>query len=657
MPGVDGNGLRFDGYTTAVVRLAKPARISATKGDSAAETIPQLGAAFTLSAWVALDAYPWNWVPLIDHERDEQAGYSFGIDALGHVGLRLAVNGGWQTATSMRVLPLKRWSHVAATFDHASGLVIYIDGEEAARLAIRGDLTPAHGTDLFMGRNEAPEFALSFGLDSSARSRVWYSLEGVLDEVQIWPSCLTAEQIEYLHTSVRAPAGDVLPWARLPTGPSGPGRFGAYPCTLTFEATWDRMRRMGQDSDVVVRFDRSGMRLVFWQGMAYEQAWVTANGKWYTDEFLEAYGPPGCTGGEDCEPMSDKQTRYAHVSIVQSNDARAVIHWRYALSETRNYSGSFTDPVSGWFDWADEYWTIYPDGVAVRRQVLWSTEQAEWAHEWQETIVINGPGERPEDNINFEALTLANMKGETASYQWEPKALGLFDYPRGPQTMPGPANPNIQVVNLKSVQKPFQIVPPEGAKIIPYGGEKSNSAFEWWNHWPMTQIPSSGRPALAADRASHSSLSHIYWGVFQRTDRSLSKLLLDGLTEKKASDLVPLAKSWLSPPKMDVTGAAHGLGYDAAQRAFVIQSNPASTGPLTVTWHADPDSPLVNPALVIQGWTTDARLRIDGKDKEPSDILRVGHERHLDGDDLVIWMEMESTRFVTMEISPSGPGK
>jgi hypothetical protein len=654
--GVAGNGLRFDGYTTAVVRSAKPARISATKGDSTGESVPQLRAAFTLSAWVALDAYPWNWVPLIDHERDEQSGYSFGVDAFGHVGLRLAVNGGWQSATSMRVLPLKRWVHVAATFDHASGLVIYIDGEEAARLAVQGELTPALGTDLMMGRVRHPTLPYPSG-SIHPLDPVWYSLEGILDEVQIWASCLTAEQIRFLHASIHAPSGDALPWARLPAGPPGSGRFGAYPCSLTFEPSWDRMRRMGQDSDVVVRFDRSAMRLVFWQGMAYEPAWVTENGKWYTDEFLEAYGPPGCTGGEDCEPMSDKQTRYAHVSIVQSNDARAVIHWRYALCETRNYSGSFADPVTGWFDWADEYWTVYPDGVAVRRQLLWSTEQAEWAHEWQETIVINGPGERPEDNINFEALTLANMKGEAASYHWEPKASELFDYPQGPQSMPRPANPNIQVVNLKSAQKPFQIVPPDGAKIIPYGGEKSYSAFEWWNHWPVGQIPSSGRPALAADRASHSSLSHIYWGVFQRTDRSLSKVLLDGLTERTASDLVPLAKSWLSPPKMDVTGPAHGLGYDSAQRAFVIQCSSGSTGPLTVTWHAGSDCPLVNPALVIRGWTTDACLRIDGKDKEPGDAVRFGHERHLDGDDLVIWMDMEATRFVKIEISQPEPGK
>ena len=71
--------------------------------------------------------------------------------------------------------------------------------------------------------------------------------------------------------------------------------------------------------------------------------WVTANGKWYTDEFLEAWGPE-CVDGGDCEPMSDKQSRYSHVSIIESSPARAVVHWRYAFAGDRNYKGAFQDP-------------------------------------------------------------------------------------------------------------------------------------------------------------------------------------------------------------------------------------------------------------------------------------------------------------------------
>ena len=42
-------------------------------------------------------------------------------------------------------------------------------------------------------------------------------------------------------------------------GPPGPGRFGAYFATLPYEDVWDRPRRLGADSDVVVRFDQSGI--------------------------------------------------------------------------------------------------------------------------------------------------------------------------------------------------------------------------------------------------------------------------------------------------------------------------------------------------------------------------------------------------------------
>src|SRR5271157_1543374 len=82
VPGVTGTGLRFDGYTTQVIRMANKA--------------PQLAGAFSVEAWVALNTFPWNWVPIVDHELYQQVGYSFGIDAFGHVGLQVAVNGVWQ---------------------------------------------------------------------------------------------------------------------------------------------------------------------------------------------------------------------------------------------------------------------------------------------------------------------------------------------------------------------------------------------------------------------------------------------------------------------------------------------------------------------------------------------------------------------------------
>ena len=448
----------------------------------------------------------------------------------------------------------------------------------------------------------------------------------------------------------RPPEPPSSPWSELPSGPPGAGSFGAYYTTLKFQDTWDRLRRIGPDSDVIVRFEQSPIRLVFWQGTNYVPAWVTENRKWYTDEFLEAYGKPDCPDGEDCEPMSDKQDRYSHVRILESTKARAVIHWRYALSETRNYKGSYTDPVTGWFDWADEYWTVYPDGVAIRKQVLWSSNLDPAKHEFQETIILNGPGQRPEDNINFDALVLGNMEGETASYSWSPKTGNTFDYPQGPKAFPRPQRANIQWINLKSTWKPFQIVPGDIVQFTAYNGEKSFSAFEWWNHWPVALIPSSGRPALAADRPSHTSLSHIYWPVQERSERTITKLLMDGLTTKTAAELVPLAKSWLRPAPIEAVGLT-SLGYDPGQRAYVLARDIGGQT-ATVTLRASPDSPIVNPALLIRNWDANARIRINGEPASQAGQVRLGHVNRLSGTDLVIWIELRSIIPVRIELEP-----
>ena len=155
-------------------------------------------------------------------------------------------------------------------------------------------------------------------------------------------------------------------------------------------------------------------------------------------------------------------------------------------------------------------------------------------------------------------------------------------------------------MNLKSAEKPFEVVSPRGTHFDSYNGEKSYSMFEWWNHWPVAQIASSGRPAVAADRASHSSLSHIYWDPFQKDDRTETKLLLSGLTSLSPLQLLPLARSWISPPTITVTqGEAISAEYDPSQRAFIVhRSANAHASGLTIIVAASEASPLVNPAVL-----------------------------------------------------------
>jgi hypothetical protein len=366
--------------------------------------------------------------------------------------------------------------------------------------------------------------------------------------------------------------------------------------------------------------------------------------------------------------MSDKQSRYSHVNILESSDARVVVHWRYALAEAEHYIGAHADPLTGWFDWADEYWTVYPDGVAVRKQVLRPTDQtipgvrdaqtvgSARAFEWQETIVINGAGQRPEDNINLDALSIANMKGETATYTWSHKAPGSYELPHGPQSVDKPDDPNIQIVNLGSSLKPFQIVSPIHSRFDIYAGEKSYFTFGCWNHWPVSQIVSSTRHCVAPDRASHSSLSHIYWEAYSTTDHSVTKLLMDGLTTKSAAELVPLAKSWLSPPKVEVKGEAfQSEGYDPTQRAFVVtRMNAGRSEAVELTLQASESSPVLNPAIVVKNWGDEAvQLKINGRAVSWDKDFRRGYVQRLDGTDLVVWIRQESVASVRIAITPA----
>lgn len=630
MRGVRGEALRLDGETSG-------AKVKA-------HAVPAFGPSFTVEAWIAIDAYPWNWAPIVDQRKQEQAGFFFGVDSFGHLGLQAEIGGQWQSVTTNRPLPLKKWVHVAATFDPAAGMALYLNGEPVETKETAGSFLPAAGEDLLIGR---VRYAMLPAQWLHPKFKVWYSFDGVLDELHLFDQPLTGAQVAAEYRRIPAPEADALPYPQLPSGPPGPAAFGATYASLQYDPLWDAARRVGRDSDVVVRFDNAAVRFVSWQGTNYIPAWVTENGKWYTDEFVETYGAPGCPAGEDCEPMSDKQNRYAHVRILENTPARTVIHVRYGQCEVEEYLCAHPDPLTGWTDSADEYYTVYPDEVAARESVAWSSDLKP-APEFQETIVINQPGTRPEDNIQIDALTFVNMKGQTHTYSWlhPPKTIDL------------PPGANIQNVNLKSQWKPFQIVMPDDPRISTYLGEKSYSIFEWWNHWPVAQVKSSGISAVAPDRPSHSSLSHIEGAPWRRTADSMTKIMLVGLTDRPAAELAVLARSWATPPAMTVEGSGYeSAGYDPSQRAFVLHEDSMDAGPVGLRFDASADSPLVDPAIVVEGWGEAApRLTLDGRPVAWGKDARYGLVHTLERSTLVVWLRLQAESETTILVAPTnGP--
>ncbi len=632
-----GSALQMDGYTTAIHHSSPGALTRAND--------------LSISCWLQLEAYPWNEVPILDQNGADRTVF-FGVDAEGHLIASLTSKTEQRKLTTMEALPLRQWTLVTVTVTRDGQVALYV-GKQS--IVAHVSVTPAvsisevpsnQESDILIGHVRKP---LLPGPPSMIHPQlpVEYSLQGSLGELTVYDHALTAENVRSLMAAENSPLLEKTPWPTFPRAQAGAGEFGAFYTTLKFDPMWDETRRVGPDSDVVVRFPNATIQLVFWQGTNYVPAWVTENNRWYTDEFMEVYGHPRCPDGEDCEPMSDKQERYSHVRILESTPARVVIHWRYALSEVQHYGIADAPTPTAWGDWADEYWTVYPDGVAIRRQVLWSKASERDKTEFQESIVLIPAGETPEDNIHFDALRFANLQGDVHTYSWQPKTDKGLSVPKGPEHFTQPANAVIQWVNLKSAWKPFQVAWGEPVKFDAYNGEQSISSFEWWNHWPVAQVSSSGRPALAADRPGHTSLSHIYWPVSEQDDQHIGRILMDGLTTLEAAQLAPLAASWRTPAQADVT-AGTSIHYDAAQRAYVLSG--AMPENLSITLHGSKQSPVVDPAFVLPGWRGKASVSVkSGPLGEPIEV-KLGNVEELERTKLIVFISVTLDHDVTITI-------
>jgi hypothetical protein len=629
--GISGTGIKFDGFTTHIIRKAEDA--------------PRLRESFTIEAWIAPQAYPYNWCAIVNQQRNHRAGYFFGIDDFGRVGLHLAIDGKWHECTSEQVIPfMTKWSHIAGTFSRDGGITVYIDGKVASGLPVKGRFTPADDVDLQIGRNHKKT---KMNPKALVRPEVnfptSYSFDGIIDELKIYDRALTADEIKKSYRSNATKAAPARKWRKLPSLPKGSGKFGATYCRLKFYPEWDMLWRVGDHPDIVVNFDGNPYQMVFWCGTNYNMNLVTENGKWVADQSAEGGGGDviGC-----CEHMSDKHCRYAHVRLIENHDARVVVHWRYAVCDVRYKIANMSD---GWGAWADEYYYIYPDGIAVRAFNVHGMGGCSIT----EPASLNNPGERAEDNLNVEAAITANMQGQIGRHSYDPwpndgAVAAPFD-----NAVP---NANISVVNFKSKSKPFYIYEP-GTRIIPYGGGlielRDYSKFPTWNHWPVGQAPSDGRYAFAADRVSSSAVTSPE-PPMTRTEGGVAGRFIMGLTNKPVEKLSPIARSWLQSPEIRLTSGAYtSSGYSLDQRAFILAANrPGSSATLELKITATEESPVVNPAFVIKDWgQSGARLKIDGRKIKRGGDFRFGHYHKLNGSDLIVWIKKEAIEPITISLS------
>jgi len=633
--GAEGTALKLDGYTTCVVR--KPAEA------------PKLVDAFSLEAWVALGAYPWNWCPIVTQSEGNEAGYYFAVGPRGEVTLELAVGGQWHACRSeVFAIPIRKWTHVIGTYGREQGLTVYVNGRQAGHVDISGKPEFCTDVELRIGANHEKMKPSNIHREHGTLPG-WFSLDGIIDEIKICNRCLTPEEARSAYGAVEPATKPDLQSRVMPSGPEGPGRFGAYYCHLKYYDEWDDLWAVGSDPDVLVRFDTSAARVVFWRGSRYSPAWVSENGLWMADQSVEAWGV-GEEDKEGCfEHMQDRRCRYSHVRVIESTDARAVVHWRYAPVSSYDHLWR-VDEKTGRACWVDEYYYIYPDAMAVRK-VTWKTGTLGHPRQFQESLPFTQPGQLQGDVLNTDFVFVGNLNGES-------EVLSFVEKPQEEKALPDDLT--MQIYNFKSENKPFIIFEPGNRMHYVKDlrlGSRGLAVPGNCNHWPVGQALCDGRTAQAADRPTH------FLGfpisdppVHEKDGRSWWNGLY-GMTNRSIEQLVMVARSWAQPPELTVKSAGFtSQGYDMSERAYkLVRQDAEDDSSLEFELIASEVSPVFNPAFLIKNWgDSGAELRVNGNPVKRGSSLRLGHNHGLDGTDLVVWIREESMQNVSVKLAPSG---
>ena len=614
--GVSGTALGFDGFYTGV----EVPRLSAEFGTTyyREDGVPEFKDALTVEVWLALDAYPYNVAPIVHQSENFGAkGFYFGIDAFGH--MLFTING--QTVKSEQPIELYRWTHVVGAFGNGQ-LELFVDGKSVATQKASGEVGK-QDVDLMIGLNTEKENCTDFVRSPMQNIPFVYGIQGLLDEVKIYNKTLSKDQINKYYQVFRpSDLTSPLKKAVLPGEVGVANEFGAFYKNLKHHELWDKMWRLSGQTDIVVKFDNNPASVVYWRGTNFAANWVTDNNRWMADQSSEIFTKHGCS-----EHMADKQTRHSYARIIENNDARVVIHWRYPNVDVGYIC---TDKRN----WSDEYHTIYPDGTAIRK-VVYNNARAPG---FQDIQFFTNPGETALDVVHLNAMTVANLKGETLELIWE-----------NPNNNPEQKmeDATIEWLNSKSDWKVFTVF--QGPGISTWGRNEQSKYTDDpfagpWNHWPVSLVPSDGRYALGHDRVTHFALGA------NDAAPEYGSMVHYGFTNQNIDKVIPKARFWQRPPKISSLKGAKTAVFKKEEKAYFLEGHGSEK--ISFLIHATKDSPLINPAFVISNMDS-LRVKLNEKLLSRGKDLRIGKSYDTNGKELtIVWLRTESEKTVKVEFAP-----
>ncbi|MFB3880578.1 MAG: hypothetical protein ACE149_04905 [Armatimonadota bacterium] len=404
----------------------------------------------------------------------------------------------------------------------------------------------------------------------------------------------------------------------------------------------------GTEGEAVVVETGHPWRLILWEKAQYVPCWDLGGDVWFTPEWFETSSPedPHCY-----EVIMDKDCRFSEVHIRESGPARATVHWKNALCNSlyRIFHGDTR---------SEEYYRVYPDGVAVRQLVGWPGQDLSdglnpgiW--EVEEFILINGPGVRPQDCIEPIGFTLTNLAGDALDLPWpHPFKQGKALCELKPEIADW--SEYVGVVHLRDHPSPF-VAFPRNRLLFPFANcqacgkpHQQMNAFAGasnYSHWPANDSREFVGWVLATEeevqtRATHTSFvncGYSYGGV--TPPRPSSWLFLTGAVTGGVDEARRLAGSWLGRAKVESSHLFEGYAY--SQRAYCFRAS--APGPVRIK--LAPTQPIINPVLRLYFGRPPVRVSWNGRPLPDSEFCAQPVD-----DDVLIWIGRTLDEETTLEI-------
>ena len=155
------------------------------------------------------------------------------------------------------------------------------------------------------------------------------------------------------------------------------------------------------------------------------------------------------------------------------------------------------------------------------------------------------------------------------------------------------------------------------------------------------------------DRAWHSSLNHIFWELYRTHPGDVpwyEKVMIEGMSNKKAGDLYPLSCSWMNPPSVKEIQGTDSVKFLTTEKAYTLSAKSKS---MSFIINANAKQPLVNPCITVSNWNSAklCKFYLNGKQLSENTDFRQGVVRDTEGKQkLVIWLNYQSNNTTKIKI-------